>query len=437
MLSRSKRVLAEGYVRFSEKPLQLLKIYGNDQYDLFDHIKSNDYHFHSAVNKELAVKSSEGKIYPRDFPLDKLFMMNPDKAVTVVPRPIRIYIKNISGVTKEVEIASDEELKSISKKEESCILVDSYGWEVEDFGYLKEYETYHYLKQKVVKFLTKEKVLKDEVFKSQSDLNQFYRKGLYSDDLDGEITKFSEIVEGNVYYAAPYQAKPITIVSSHESRGNSCLGERQTFFTPSEFRKFLKSRRYTGLVSEHDRKTLISFESMIPDKTYFAIEKFCSAEWISKAKTTMDQFAVMAFKAEIGAWLKGQNLDCEIEDKARYFYSKADPAKFLQAYDRVLYVPSIDSLFLLDCRHIMRRNYLRNLKKGVDGFIEMLQSTGPGKDDLSVQQHQFKSSYRKIYGIACGELFSSELRKEAESLGLLVTSEGNFDGCWKFEKLPF
>jgi hypothetical protein len=89
----------------------------------------------------------------------------------------------------------------------------------------------------------------------------------------------------------------------------------------------------------------------------------------------------------------------------------------------------------------MRRCYLLDLKEKVDGFIDMLKVTGPPSDQpLNEKMHSFELSYKKIYGIACGEFFSPELRKEAESLGLLVltpSSEGDRRFNWKFEKRPF
>jgi hypothetical protein len=424
-------------VRVLGMSTQFLRNIGNHQEDLFERIQPESYgRFSRKKIADLAVFNSEGKVYPREVTLTNIFAeRGKGRAIPVIvgPRPKPIQILQSTGEAEEVGISTESQFEEISRKEAPSVFVDSDDCRVTEFQFLKENKTYHYLKPKQVKVLIKGDVEKREVFKCQNDFKQFITfdspKGLFSDDTDSGIQKFSQLIEGKVYYAGKVKPKQIQIVSFPECR-NAEFRDIKTFYGTKDFKEFLVSRGYTGLVDERNRKKFVSFEAMIPDKTYFAIENFSGAEWISKSKRTIQGSALAGFKAEIENYLKGQNLDTTIEDKTSQFSSRNH--KIVSSFDGVFYVPAIDSVFLLDCRLTMRRCYLADIKKRVKTIMDMLKSAAVSKTDRNIGKHRLKSSYKKVYGIACGDVFSPELREEAEFLGLLVMTP-HTEG-WEFNK---
>ena len=81
----------------------------------------------------------------------------------------------------------------------------------------------------------------------------------------------------------------------------------------------------------------------------------------------------------------------------------------IQEWDGIL--SSEDTLYLLEAKHTMKIENVKNIAERVNQFPKMI--------ELSSQK-MFNAKYSKIVGVACGTRFPIGCREEAHRLGLMV-----------------
>jgi hypothetical protein len=245
---------------------------------------------------------------------------------------------------------------------------------------------------------------------SQDDLDSIFIEdgcqGLMSRS-NKTIHNFCDLKDGQVYRLLV--PKRITVFSIYSE---STVQHPCSFYSQKDLDTFLSIRDIDYLVETQDIKSVVWFDTIRPEKTYLGRPRVTIHErWYAIDEKTMEEEACSAARAEIARVLRDQNIDETLIDKTEEF--KKDGEKLFE-WDRIFYVPGNDCLYLIECKHSMRPNLLRQLINRRDTFTGRLQELG-----LADGKH-FKSSYKSIIGIACAGEFPEELKVKAEAAGLLT-----------------
>jgi hypothetical protein len=133
---------------------------------------------------------------------------------------------------------------------------------------------------------------------------------------------------------------------------------------------------------------MLTFRDLTPEKTYVLGSKQQDFQsWINLESSVMEEEAVLAVKRV---------------EKGRLFYS-VETGKTVQEWDGIIHHVSTDTLFLIQCKHAMQNFHLKDMKKKIEEFQEMLKTTTSTKDKS--KEKEFKLSYKKLVGIACSGSF--------------------------------
>jgi hypothetical protein len=428
-MQRSVHRVAQCFFRCNGGRPRLINYDGNSYFELLEMLKAKfSPKFKDWAIGDLQIFKANEEIVTRE--IGAIFTgdcQTEENSLIVALRPKKISIIQGSGVNKAYEVHSDAHLAVILKQEGIESLVDQQGIESNSYEELEDDVTY---KPKLFKVNVKcgTNRIYEKLFQNQSEYSLYLLsegiRGLTR--LDGEIiSDLFKIIEGDILNK-PKRVKIVTYNSY-----TSHMKEETTFFySDAGMDSFLSVRELFGIYENPDLNTVVSFDSMRPEKTYFGFPRDSYKKWVGHKVSFLEKEAIIAAKIEIAARLKEQNFDPQLCDKPRKFYSRG-VSKFeerlIQEWDAVFYSESTDCLYLFECKHQMRSELLEEIQERVSKFMDIIKDAGIEDGEIITQQ--FKSNYKEVKGIVCADQFPKELRDQAKSFGLItmVRSDSNPD----------
>jgi hypothetical protein len=279
------------------------------------------------------------------------------------------------------------------------------------------------LKPKKIKIKDELGFITEHEVTSQNHLETFLinqgSKGLMS-SLNIKILNFEDLSDGKIYRSLI--PKTISVISDGS---DSEVEDTVPLYSDKDLQGYLYTRDLYYLAEMQDITKIVSFDTIRPEKTYIGRPRDPAFKrWYAIDRKTIEEEACAAAKAEIARLLRDQNIDDTLIDKSDEF--KKDGQRFFEC-DGIFYAPGNDCLYLVECKHSMRQNLLKQIVNMRDDFMAKLQESGlaDGK--------RFKTSYTNIIGIACARNFPNELRLKAESDGLLTLAafEATEGASWR------
>jgi hypothetical protein len=352
------------------------------------------------------IDTNLGALVCGDFPGDS-------DVIVVGSRPKKITINQGEGKFTTYLVVSDGNLRDILRTIGSKYLVSPNNLEINSYKQLDDNVTY------TVK-ITDISIFNNNSIEKRSFMNQneFATYLAYENinsliSIDGKpVTNFFELKDGAVLL----KPKKVTI-KKYDPITDSRREEIKTFYSEFEFIEYLKRHKLSAIFETPEFRNEVNFNTLKPGETYFGIDK--DSSWITNEMIVMEQEAVLAAKKKVEELLEKKDLDIQLIDKPRVFFS--NNKKPIQEWDGLFYSASTDSLYILECKHKLTDENLRDILDRVSGFMGMLKSAKLSEDGLHdpFDKH-FKPYYTHIRGIVCAGIFSPKLRKEAESSGLLT-----------------
>jgi hypothetical protein len=425
---RSAQVAAKCFFRSSQGRPRLIH-YGGSNYlefisvlkekfsPTFNDVSIDDMQLFKADSQMIAQNINE--IFTEDCKIE-------ENAVVVGLRRKKISISQGLGEVKSYEVVSNAHLTEILKKEGGQCLLDHQGLDVVSYAELEDNVTYG-LRILKVTVLDEWNCFEEKSFKNHEEFSNYLKsekiRGLAT--TEGEIVSdFSKLKDRDVLNK-PKQVKLLTFNSTTNFRKE----ETRFFYSDMDFEKFLSSRDLFGIFESPELEKAINFDSMRPEKTYFCFPRDSLRNWDRNHISFLEDEARLAAKKKLAAWLKGQNLDPQVFDKPRKFYTKVAQkfAEIVQEWDAVFYSESTDCLYLFECKHQMRTGLLEEIQERISKFMDMIKD-GQIEDKENITK-QFKATYKEVKGIVCADQFPQELRNKAKSFGLItmVRSDINQD----------
>jgi hypothetical protein len=412
-MRRACQLFHKCYFRCKGEAPKLISYEGSSRYELLETVRSS----FAATFKEFTIDdlqffNSSMEMLVGD--TDSIFTdccQTESNAVIIGLKPKKITIVGGSGNSTTYVVTSDANLSQILIKEGAGCLLSLDDFEIKSYKELKDGLTYTLRGLKIT--ILDENSIEEKVFNDQKELANYLKAekiGSLGTEDGRRVRKLENITDGSVLH----KPKTITIVT-HDFITKKNKTETQSFLSDSDLNEFLKGRKLSGIFETAELSTVMNFNSIKHNGTYYGQEENSSVRaWINNEMTAMEDEAALAAKAHISALLKHSNLDYHIVDKPRKFSAGG---KHLQEWDGIFYSEAMDTLFILECKHSVTAENIQDIQRRVAGFMDMLRKSTIEEGNL---EDYFKSHYREIHGILCGSHFPESLRQQAESVGLLT-----------------
>ena len=150
-------------------------------------------------------------------------------------------------------------------------------------------------------------------------------------------------------------------------------------------------------------RVLISFDDIQDGERYlFETVGQNFQAWQKKEADAMEAETLLSMKSYLADKLGASPLDLPTD------FRDAD-GRQIQEWDGALL--SADTLYLLEAKHSMSKDKVKNISARVEAFPNVLKES---------KHKHLAGKFSKVVGIACGTYFPDDCRKEAHRLGLMV-----------------
>jgi hypothetical protein len=225
----------------------------------------------------------------------------------------------------------------------------------------------------------------------------------------GLMSNFKGLSDGKIYRSLiPKNISVISVGSNSEVENTVPL------YSEKDLQDYLGTHDLEYLFESRKLRPIVSFEAIRPEKTHTGHPRVPTFNCRYILPITPIEFeACSAAEVEIEKILRDQNVEETLFDVSEEFQKDR---RLLNDWEEILYAPGNDTLYLIECKHTMRPNLLRQIINSRDAFIKKLPKLGLADEE------GFKSSNPNVVGIVCARNFPETLRVQAKLAGLLTLS---------------
>jgi hypothetical protein len=260
------------------------------------------------------------------------------------------------------------------------------------------------------------------IFYSDLDFQKFIKKegDIQSGNDDGPVSSISQLNEKSLYYVDSVLPRTI-FLRTYMPAMRSEVDEVRTFCSQLALDKFLLDHRYLGPFERRHSGMILKFHFLSNQKSYFVKSEFSSFEdLMNRCPPTLEEEARKAAKREISKMLGYDSSSSNLVEIPSILYCVRSGGP-LQTYDAIFYDKASDTIYLLDCRHLIQKDILLELNEKLEDFPEIIKRATSVKGNKDRDEEKSLSlAYSRVVGIACGGSFPTELRQFASNMGLLV-----------------